>query len=58
MVVENLIIDSGSGGVAIATKKDHDTLNAKLNELLAKIKSEGLLEKWIIEANELSEQSL
>ena len=58
VVVENLIIDSGSGGVAIAVKKGDDALTEKLNEILAKIKSEGLLEKWIVEANELSESGL
>lgn len=58
MVVENLIIDSGSGGVAIATKKGSDELTDKLNEILGKIHSEGLLEAWIVEANELSGESL
>lgn len=58
MVVENLIIDSGSGGVAIATKKGSDELTEKLNEILAKIENEGLLEAWIVEANELSGESL
>lgn len=58
MVVDNLIIDNNSGGVAIATKLGNDQLTEKLNEILGKIKSEGLVEKWLIEADELSNESL
>ncbi len=58
MIIENLIIDSGSGGVAIAVKEGDEELTAKLNEILAKIKSEGLLEKWMVEASELSGKGL
>lgn len=54
MVVDNFIIDSESGGVAIAVKKENDELTEKLNEILADIKSKGLIEKWFIEAEELS----
>lgn len=54
MVVDNLIIDSESGGVAIAVKKENDKLTQKLNEILAEIKSKGLIEKWLIEADEFS----
>ena len=54
MVVDNLIIDSESGGVAIAVKKGNDKLTEKLNEILAEIKSKGLIEKWLIEADEFS----
>ena len=55
LVVDELIIDSGSEGVAIAIKKENDELTEKINEILAKAKSEGLIEKWVIEANELNE---
>lgn len=58
MVVEDLIIDSGSGGVAVAVKKGNDVLTEKINEILEEIKSEGLLEEWIVEANELNEKNL
>ncbi|HSH34620.1 transporter substrate-binding domain-containing protein [Schnuerera sp.] len=54
MVVEDLTIDSGTGGVAIAVKEDNDELTEKLNEILAKAKSEGLLEKWLVETDEFS----
>lgn len=56
IIVDDLIIDSGTDGVAIAVKKGNDQLTEKLNEILAKIKSEGLMEKWFIEANELSDE--
>lgn len=55
LVVDELIIDSGSEGVAIAIKKGNDELTEKINEILAKAKSEGFIEKWVIEANELNE---
>ncbi|MCF6462084.1 amino acid ABC transporter [Clostridium sp. Cult1] len=55
MVIEDLIIDSGTEGVAIATKKGNDELTQRINEILAKAKSEGLIEKWIVEANELND---
>lgn len=55
LVVDELIIDSGSEGVAIAIKKGNDELTEKINEILAKAKSEGLIEKWVIEANELND---
>lgn len=54
MVVEDFIIDSESGGMAIAVKKGNDELTEKLNEILADIKSQGLIEKWFIEADEFS----
>lgn len=54
MVVDDLIIDSESGGVAIAVKKGNDELTEKLNEILAEIKSKDLIEKWFIEADDLS----
>ncbi len=58
MVVDNLIIDNESGGVAIAVKKGNDELTEKLNEILAEIESKGLIEKWLVEADELSNQDL
>ncbi|MDR7869233.1 MAG: transporter substrate-binding domain-containing protein [Tissierellaceae bacterium] len=58
MVVEGLVLDSGSEGVAIAVKQGDDELTQKLNELLADMKEQGLLEKWFVEANELVSNSL
>ena len=58
MVVEGLVLDSGSEGVAIALKEGDDELTEKINEILEDIKSQGLIEKWFIEANELVSNAL
>lgn len=58
VVVEDFVIDSGVGGVAVAVQKGDDELTQKLNEILEDIKSQGLIEKWFIEANELVSNSL
>lgn len=58
MVVEGLVLDSGSDGVAIAVKQGDDELTEKLNQILADIESQGLIEKWFVEANELVSNSL
>lgn len=58
MLVKDLTIDSGSGGVAIAVKEGNDQLTEKLNEILDDIKSQGLIEKWMVEADELSSQGI
>lgn len=54
MVVDDLTIDSGSDGVAIAVKKGKDELTVKLNEILAEAKDKGLMDKWFIEADKLN----
>lgn len=54
MIVQGLTIDSDSGGVAVAVKKGNDELTKKLNEILDNAKSEGLLDKWFIEADKLN----
>ncbi|OLS02779.1 transporter substrate-binding domain-containing protein [Tissierella creatinophila] len=58
MIVEDLIIDSGTGGVSIAVKKGNDEFTEKLNEILAELKSKGLIDKWLVEATELSTKSI
>lgn len=57
-VVEGLEIDNDSEGVAIATKKGNDQLTEKMNEILEDIKSQGLIEKWLVEADELSTKDI
>ncbi len=57
-VVENLLIDNESGGVAIAVKQGDDELTEKLNEILDDINSQNLIEKWFIEADELASDAL
>lgn len=54
-VVEDIDIDTGSEGVAIAVKKGNDELTEKLNEILADAESKGLLDEWFVEANELTD---
>ncbi|NLY46009.1 MAG: transporter substrate-binding domain-containing protein [Tissierella sp.] len=58
MVIEDFVIDSGTGGVSIAVKTGDDELTEKLNEILEDIKSQGLIEQWFIEANELVNNSI
>ena len=53
MVVEGISLDAGAEGVAIAVKKGNDQLTEKLNDIIATVISEGLMEKWVVEANEL-----
>lgn len=57
-VIEDLTLDTESGGVAIALKKGNDDLTKRINEILDKIKSEDLMGDWLIEADELSSQDL
>ncbi len=58
LVIEDFVIDSGTGGVAVAVQKGDDELTQKLNEILEDIKSQGLIEKWFIEANKLVSDSI
>lgn len=58
MLVEGLEIDSGTDGVAIAVKTGNDELTQKLNEILAEIKSKGLIEEWFTKADELSVEEI
>lgn len=57
-VIDDLTLDTESGGVAIALKKGNDELTERINEILDKIKSEDLMGDWLIEADELSNQDL
>lgn len=58
MVIEDFTLDTESGGIAVALKKDNDELTEKINEILEKIKSEDLMDNWLIEADQLSNQDL
>ncbi len=58
IMVEGLEIDSGTDGVAIALKTGSDELTEKINEILAEIKVKGLIEKWMAEADELSQEEI
>lgn len=56
--VEGIAIDSGTDGVAIAVKTGNDELTEKLNEIIADVIEQGLIEKWVKESEELSSQVL
>ena len=52
MVVEGISIETGEGGSAIAMKKGNDELTEKINEILKDIDEKGLLDGWILQAQE------
>ncbi len=58
MLVKDLVIDNESGGVAVAVKEGNNELIEKINEILAEIKEQGLIEEWLVEADELSTKDL
>lgn len=57
-LVPGLIIKTESGGSAIATQKGNDELVDYLNEKIAEMKEEGLIDRWMKEAEELSEREI
>lgn len=57
-MVENLIIKTESGGSAIATQKGNEELVQYLNEKIAEMKEKGLIEKWMKEAEKLSNSEI
>lgn len=58
MLVEDIEIVDETGGSAIAMKKGNDELTKEVNQILEKIKAENLIDGWVIEANELSNQQV
>ena len=56
MVVEGIEMIDDAGGSAVAIGKNNLNLQKKINEILAKVKEENLLETWIVEANKLQEK--
>lgn len=58
MVAEDLIIKNLSEGTAVATQLGNDQLVELMNELIVEMKDKGLIEKWFLEAQELSEQNI
>lgn len=57
-VAENLVIKNESGGTAIATQKGNEEFVEYLNELIVEMKKKELIDKWFVEAQKLSEESL
>lgn len=54
-LVEDLVITGESEGIAVATKKGNTELIEEINKILAKAKDQGLIDKWVVEAQALSE---
>ncbi|MCI5839226.1 MAG: transporter substrate-binding domain-containing protein [Peptoniphilaceae bacterium] len=44
-------------GLCIGIKKGNDSLTEKINNIIKKIKEEKLYDKWLVDANELAEES-
>ncbi len=57
-MVEDLIIKTESGGSAIATQKGNEELVQYLNKKIAEMKEKGLIEKWMKEAEKLSNSEI
>lgn len=51
------LVDEDGGGSAVAMKKGNDELTEKVNEILKKVKQEKLMDEWVIEANEILNNS-
>lgn len=56
VVVEGIEWGDESEGTAVALKKGNDALTQKVNEIIEKVLKENLIEKWVIEANEVNEK--
>ncbi len=57
-VIEDFIIREDTGGIAIATQKENEELVKALNEIIKKANSEGLMDQWFLEAQELSQENI
>ncbi len=55
-VVDSISIIDETGGSAIAMREDDGQLAEEVNVVLNKIKEEGLVDKWIVEANEAASE--
>lgn len=54
MMVENLVIDDGQGGTAIAIKEGRDDLTNQVNLVLEQVEKDKLMEEWVVAANQLA----
>lgn len=55
MAVEAIEIIADTEGSAIAIKKGNDELTEKINEILKDVEAKGLMDKWVVEAQEYAE---
>lgn len=57
-IIDELVIEDDSGGVAIATNKNNAELVSFLNEIIEELSEKGLIEEWLIEAQQLSDEQI
>lgn len=53
MVVQEINIEDESGGSAIAMSQENTELTKEVNKVLKEIKEKNLIEKWVVDANNL-----
>lgn len=53
LMISNIEVKDETGGSAIAVKKGSSSLTAALNDVITNLKSDGSIDKFVIEANEL-----
>ncbi|MBN1043420.1 transporter substrate-binding domain-containing protein [Clostridium botulinum] len=55
IALTNVILEDSEGGSAIAMSKGSDDLKGEINKTIQKLKDEGKIDKFVIEANEMVE---
>ncbi|WP_252254656.1 ABC transporter substrate-binding protein [Clostridium sp. ZBS12] len=55
IALTNVILEDSEGGSAIAMRKGSDDLKSEINKTIQKLKDEGKVDKFVIEANEMVE---
>ncbi|MBN1039859.1 amino acid ABC transporter [Clostridium botulinum] len=55
IALTNVILEDSEGGSAIAMSKGSDDLKSEINKTIQKLKDEGKVDKFVIEANEMVE---
>ena len=56
MLAEGIELVDEESGSAIAIQKGREDLLEKVNEIIKRVQDDGLLDEWIVKANELQEQ--
>ncbi|MDO5755551.1 MAG: transporter substrate-binding domain-containing protein [Tissierellia bacterium] len=56
-VAENVQFETEETGAAVGMKKGADALTKKVNEIIAEVLDQDLLDQWIVEANELKDEA-
>ncbi|NFG27598.1 transporter substrate-binding domain-containing protein [Clostridium botulinum] len=55
IALTNVVLEDSEGGSAIAMSKGSDDLKGEINKTIQKLKDEGKIDKFVIEANEMVE---